>query len=352
MSVYAQLLSLPPLSSLSSVKDIFGSVFIGAFLSFSLYGLFVNQTYTYFRLYKTDAPWLKIIVRFLSVLNQLCSLTISETVVSALHLHLGYYYFVENYGNPLAFISGVFPVVSASIMINCQSFYTVRILLGMCNFGPSKFRVLLVIVVVSLMCGAMASHIDSCVLGVSIGMFRGITLINFNNFLWLALSYNVLASAADVILTTTLIYILHRSRTGFKSTDSMINKLILIFNIISFVLVHIYGVGNWSWLGTMMIAERRELNSRKLATKKRENDNVTRPAELYGTAVRASTLRFNRSSGMGEAIELSQVHPDMIEVDERRYDEEDTTTQLGATKRFPSWPRLTLNNHQDPLPEA
>ncbi|TBU46941.1 hypothetical protein BD309DRAFT_953007 [Dichomitus squalens] len=340
MSVYAQLPSLPPISSLSSVRDIFGSVFIGAFLSFSLYGLFVNQTYTYYRLYSTDAPWLKIIV---------ITAILLETVVSVLHLHLGYYYFVENYGNPLAFISGVwslnvFPVFATAIMINCQSFYTVRILL----VGPSRFRLLLVIVIITLMGGAMGVSIASTILG-----FRGITLFNFNNFLWLVLAYNAVASAADVILTTTLIHILHRSRTGFKSTDSMINKLILyaistglvttIFNIISFVLVHVYGVGNWSWLGTMMFAERlysislmAALNSRKLATKKREDDNVTRPAELYGTAVRASTVRFNRSSGMGEAIELPQVHSDMIEVEERKYDVGDTTLQLGSTKRNPS----------------
>ncbi|KAI1792177.1 hypothetical protein LXA43DRAFT_364423 [Ganoderma leucocontextum] len=252
---------------------------------------------------------------------------ILETGVTVLHVHLAYYYFVVNYGNPLAFLRGVwsldvFPVIATCIMINCQSFYTVRILL----VGPSKYRLWLVIAIIMLMGGALGVSVASTIVG-----FRGITLGNFENLLWLVLAYNAVASAGDVILTATLIYILHHSRTGFKSTDSMINRLILytistgllttIFNIISFILVHVYGVQNWVWLGTMMISERlysnslmAALNSRKITNKKRGDDSGPRPAEPYGTAVRASTLRFNHSSAMNEGVELPQVDSSIIEV--------------------------------------
>nr|VWO94703.1 Calcium influx-promoting protein ehs1 [Ganoderma boninense] len=51
------------------------------------------------------------------------------------------------------------------------------------------------------------------------------------------------------------------------------------------------------------------LNSRKVTSKnsKRAHDDgdSPRPAEVYGTAVRASTLRFN-TSAMNEGIELPQ----------------------------------------------
>ncbi|PIL32332.1 hypothetical protein GSI_05578 [Ganoderma sinense ZZ0214-1] len=301
-----------PLPIIGSVESAFGLVLIGSYASLALYGLFINQTYKYFRMYKAEAPWLKGIVITAIVL---------ETAVTVLHVHLAYYYFVKNYGNPLVFLRGVwsldiFPVVATCIMINCQSFYTVRILL----VGPSKYRLWLVVAIIILMGGALGVSVASTIVG-----FQGITL---NNFSKLLVSLDPWLSAfADVILTATLIYILHHSRTGFKSTDSMINSLILytistgllttIFNIISFVLVHVYGVKNWVWLGTMMIAERlysnslmAALNSRKVTSKKRADADSARPAEVYGTAVRASTLRFNNSSAINEGIELPQVDSD------------------------------------------
>ena len=56
------------------------------------------------------------------------------------------------------------------------------------------------------------------------------------------------------------------------------------------------------------------LNSRKITNKKRAGDDTgsPRPAEPYGTAVRASTLRFNNSSAMNEGIELPQVSPSVV----------------------------------------
>ncbi|KAM5544744.1 hypothetical protein V8D89_001642 [Ganoderma adspersum] len=304
----SQLQARFPLPIIGSVESAFGLVLVGSYASLALYGLFLHQTYKYFRMYTAEAPWLKGIVITAVVL---------ETAVTVLHVHLAYYYFVENYGNPLAFLRGVwsldvFPVVATCIMINCQRY-------GSVSLGPSKYRLWLVIAIIILMCGALGVSVASTIVG-----FRGITLDDFGRLLWLVLAYNAVASSADVILTATLIYILHHSRTGFKRTDSMINSLILytistgllttIFNIVSFVLVHVYGVKSWVSLGTMMIAERlysnslmAALNSRKITSKKRADDDSPRPAEPYGTAVRASTLRFNNSSAMNEGIELPQI---------------------------------------------
>ena len=92
---------------------------------------------------------------------------------------------------------------------------------------------------------------------------------------------------------------------------------------------------------------------------------MARPTELYGTAVRASTLRFNnRTSGIGEAIELSQVRrcppaayasmhfanvrpkvpSDMIE--EGKYGVGETGLR-SSTKRPPSLPPLVFDEDRD-----
>ncbi|KAI1792170.1 hypothetical protein LXA43DRAFT_364107 [Ganoderma leucocontextum] len=205
---------LPSFSPITSVSGTFGLVFISAYISLSLYGLFVHQAFKYFRLYRADARWLKGLV---------VAALILETGVSALHIHLTYFYFVENYGNPLAFLQDVwsiniFSTLSACIMINCQSFYAVRILL----VGPTRYKYLPVVAGVFLMAGAMGISIAVTVVG-----FRGLSIDNFQTLLTLILAYNAVASGGDVILTATMIYILHRCRTGLKRTDGMINRLIV-----------------------------------------------------------------------------------------------------------------------------
>ncbi|TBU46915.1 hypothetical protein BD309DRAFT_556668 [Dichomitus squalens] len=52
-------------------------------------------------------------------------------------------------------------------------------------------------------------------------------LLHFENFSWMVSAALGMVIAADGILTVLLTIVLHRSRTGFKSTDSMINVLIM-----------------------------------------------------------------------------------------------------------------------------
>ncbi|PIL32345.1 hypothetical protein GSI_05591 [Ganoderma sinense ZZ0214-1] len=305
-------------SPISSVTGTFGGVFISAYISVFLYGLFVHQAFKYFRSYGADARWLKGLVVVALVL---------ETAVSALHIHLtyviqlcfihpllvlpplnSYFYFLENYGNPLAFLEDVwsiniFSTFSACIMINCQSFYAVRILL----VGPTRYKYLPVVASVLLMAGAMGISISITVVG-----FSGLDINNFQTLLTLILAYNAVASCGDVVLTGSMIYVLHSCRTGLRRTDNMINRLIMyavstgllttIFNILSAVLTHTLGINNWAWLGTMMIAERlysnslmAALNSRRFTAEKageHSHSNHCR-ADPFGTAIRLSTVRFN-----------------------------------------------------------
>lgn len=67
---------------------------------------------------------------------------------------------------------------------------------------------------------------------------------------------------------------------------------------------------NLSQLELMLLLPSVSLNSRKTTNQKHgedDRDDTSRPAEPYGTAVRASTRRFDNSSLMDEAIELPQV---------------------------------------------
>ncbi|KAM5544677.1 hypothetical protein V8D89_001575 [Ganoderma adspersum] len=52
-------------------------------------------------------------------------------------------------------------------------------------------------------------------------------LVHFQRFSWMFMTALAIMIAADGILTVILTVVLHRSRTGFKSTDSLINVLIM-----------------------------------------------------------------------------------------------------------------------------
>nr|VWP01433.1 Neutral alpha-glucosidase AB [Ganoderma boninense] len=73
-------------------------------------------------------------------------------------------------------------------------------------------------------------------------------LLHFQDFSWMISTALGMVIAADGILTVLLTIVLHRSRTGFKSTDSMINVLIMYtINTVSSIeskdwVAHILGV--------------------------------------------------------------------------------------------------------------
>ncbi|KAM5544763.1 hypothetical protein V8D89_001661 [Ganoderma adspersum] len=251
-------------SPIVSISGAFGAVFVGAYISLSLYGLFIHQAFKYFRLYGADALWLKSLVILALVL---------EAAVSALHIHLTYFYFVENYGNPLAFLEDVL-LMAGAMGISIGEWAL--------NLSPAKFDAFTI------------HHPAITVVG-----FRGLSVDNFQTLLTLTMAYNAVASGGDVVLTASMIYILHNCRTGLRRTDDMINRLIMYTT-------HVLGINNWAWLGTMMIAERlysnslmAALNSRRFTAEKAGEPahNDRRRADPFGTAVRLSTVRFDHGEG-------------------------------------------------------
>lgn len=62
--------------------------------------------------------------------------------------------------------------------------------------------------------------------------------------LWeLSITVNALAAAGDVLLAATLCSLLHRSRTGYRRSDSMINRLIL-FSVNSGIVISLCALGS------------------------------------------------------------------------------------------------------------
>ncbi|RPD69891.1 hypothetical protein L226DRAFT_539336 [Lentinus tigrinus ALCF2SS1-7] len=222
----------PPLPALDNT---FGAVLLGTFFGIILYGMTLHQSYRYYRLYPKDKLWLKGVV----------SLTIlMETIHTFLACHVCYYYLVSNYFKPTALLFGSWSIkllliCSGGVIIVAQSFFAWRVFL----VGP-QYR-LLVFAAMSLLVGELAFFLAATIETFMIPTFSG-----FEHLTWLISTGSAMAITADLLLTTVLIVTLHRSRTGIKRTDSIIDVLILyalstglltsIFNILSFLFTVLY----------------------------------------------------------------------------------------------------------------
>ncbi|PIL32348.1 hypothetical protein GSI_05594 [Ganoderma sinense ZZ0214-1] len=296
-------------SPVISVSGTFGAVFIGSFISLSLYGLFVHQAFKYFSLYRSDALWVKGLVILASIF---------ETAVSVFHIHLTYFYFVEIFGNTLAFLDVVWSINITSIISvrspKPQTITLPSLMLDSTYVGPKKYKHLPVVVSALLMAGAMGISIGEqssrpsttptpqrliiANIGKAITVigFRGLATDNFQTLLNLTLAYNAVASGADVILTVTVIYMLHKCRTGLKRTDGIINRLIM------YTISTVYS-------NALMAA----LNSRKVTVGHPTKNGRPSRTDAYGTTHRGSTVRFahgpvsaSSESAIDDSVELLQ----------------------------------------------
>ncbi|KAJ8486836.1 hypothetical protein ONZ51_g4571 [Trametes cubensis] len=238
-------LGLPGLGSLPSagggvpsLDNTYGAVLLGTFFGLILYGLAVHQAYRYSRLQFGDPVWTKAYVVLILAL---------DTFHVILCMHMSYYYLVDNYFKPQVLFTRVWSIdilglgahMDASsqcmVIVACQSFYAHRVwLVG------RRFRPLVAVAVVFFM-GELDATVQASLLP-DYAEFRQLT--------WLYSIAFGLVVVSDILLTSVLIVVLRRSRTGFAGTDSRLDVLIAytistglltdIFSLLSFIFPLVY----------------------------------------------------------------------------------------------------------------
>ncbi|OSD00967.1 hypothetical protein PYCCODRAFT_1436748 [Trametes coccinea BRFM310] len=169
---------VPKTPGLPSLNETFGATLIGSYIGFIIYGLNLYQMFHYFKAFRNDHLYLKILV-------------VLETWHTALCMHTCYHYLVTNYFNPLALSEGC-----GLTIITCQTFFVRRVYL----LVGWRWRILAAVVP---------------------------TFAQFEPYTWIISMAFGFSAIADIILTTVLICALRKCRTGMKSTDSMLDALIL-----------------------------------------------------------------------------------------------------------------------------
>ncbi|KAF7368464.1 hypothetical protein MVEN_00169600 [Mycena venus] len=189
-----------------------GSMLLGVILSAILYGISLLQSLFYFTRYHRD-PWF---------IKTLVAATVClDTLHLAFVIHTVYYYLISSYYNHDALQGMIWSVslealptgVTAGLV---QSFYAYRV------WRMSNHNVFLTGIILALVLACSACGTAWVVLALEAGTYAHLLTISP-----LTISINALSTAADIIITSTLCFMLHRTRPVSLTSETMVNRLIL-----------------------------------------------------------------------------------------------------------------------------
>ncbi|KAL4259964.1 DUF6534 domain-containing protein [Pleurotus pulmonarius] len=193
-----------------SAKLLFGPMLIGVFFNTILYGVLVVQMLLYFQTYKKDSAWIRCFILYLFVL---------ETCNTAFDIAMMYEPLILNFGTPDAItyfptMVAADPIITVAISTPIQIFVAWRIsIISRSWLMPALICVLGII--------SLAGGIWTCITVATIRVFSRKPELH-----WPALTWLLASAIADALITSTLVYSLYKRKTGFKDTDSVIERVI------------------------------------------------------------------------------------------------------------------------------
>ncbi|KAF9008813.1 hypothetical protein BDQ17DRAFT_78435 [Cyathus striatus] len=191
------------------VDNTLGAAYIGVLCAAMLYGVSCVQTWFYFNRYPKDVWYIKALVT---------AVWMFDTVHQALISHTVYRYVITNFDNPAILARMVWSILlevlfNGFIGLLVQGFLTMRVW-RLSNSNVSLTAIVATIVLAEFVAFAIQSM--QLHTWIELGRLKG-----------LSMTVNALGVLADTLIVAALFFFLHRSRTGFKKSDTMISRLIL-----------------------------------------------------------------------------------------------------------------------------
>ncbi|KAI0766216.1 hypothetical protein BD413DRAFT_615364 [Trametes elegans] len=200
------------MSTAVDLRPTAGAALIGVFISTAMYGLTTFQMYHYYQLsWRVDSWWIKAYVFYVWCL---------ETLHAFLCCAFVYRFAIINFGNYAAFAvtsksDDVVTGVTGLIMLSVHLFYVRRLWI------LSDKNILLVGLVTLLAFGHFA--LEMVVMAVT---FKFPQFTEFHRVTAYYTGSLALAAADDIIIAVSLCYLLYTRRTGIRSTDTLVNRII------------------------------------------------------------------------------------------------------------------------------
>ncbi|PIL35021.1 hypothetical protein GSI_02808 [Ganoderma sinense ZZ0214-1] len=199
---------------MSRIKEALACLVIGTIVATAVYGITVLQTYIYFGNSRRDSIRLKLFVALLFAL---------DTISLVLTVAIMYGYVVSDFGNPLLLLKANRSIVwengiTVIIATFTQCYFAHRI------WDLSKGNMVLTSSVIIL---ALCSCGPGIAISVDLYIHPDSLFVSTIETRVLSGFANGLSVVCDVLIAVTLSYYLRSKRTGFKRTDSIINRLII-----------------------------------------------------------------------------------------------------------------------------
>lgn len=199
---------------IAAVKQVFGTSFIGFAVATTLYGITVLQTYFYYRRYTKD-PWtLKATVALLWILDTLTTIFVAHSL---------YTFFVLNFSKD--------PQID---LIIPWSFTAEKLLVTLTTFVAQAFYARTIwrvgtstIVPAAIMLFALVALALGLVTTVHLFENPLVTSISDRSFSILSGLVQGFASLDDILITAAMCWYLHIRRGSIKSTEQLIDTLML-----------------------------------------------------------------------------------------------------------------------------
>uniref|UniRef100_A0A0W0FRA4 DUF6534 domain-containing protein n=1 Tax=Moniliophthora roreri TaxID=221103 RepID=A0A0W0FRA4_MONRR len=214
-----------------ALKLIFGPMLIGVFFNVILWGIMAVQVMVYYQAYKRDALWLRIFVFYL---------VIAETANSALDMAMMYEVLIQKWGSPEATVylpnllaadpvttvSETYTFVVDDSPTHPQFFSQVLISTPIQIFVAYRIRIIsqltwIPVIICLLALVSLAGGVWTAVTATVVRVFARKPELHTPALTWLLSS-----AIVDVMITASLYWSLTKRKTGFKSTDDSINRII------------------------------------------------------------------------------------------------------------------------------
>lgn len=210
------------------IDSTFGAYLIGVVISAILYGVTCVQVWYYYVSYPTD-PW--------HIKSLVFAVFASDTVHQALVTHSAYIYLVSDITNPAGLQDLVWSLI-VEVLFNAITAFLVQCFLSMRVYRLSNKSIPVTVIVMSSVIAEFVLSITYVAKALPIQTFAGLLELK-----GISSAVNATTAASDVLIAGCLCFLLQKSRTGFRRSDTMINKLML-FSLNTGLLTGIFAVAS------------------------------------------------------------------------------------------------------------